>query len=505
MSDLADGLEAMHEAEPGYRKAVAYSDGPVHEIFVSRRIRRLLRDKGISFQTLLGDVVIDAVANKLKVTTVTADDDERTKLLAEVDEANNMAQVRPAVMRRALQLGDSYLMAWPVLDENGDPVEGKVRVSVHDARTMRVIYDEDEPEKPKFAIQRWQIKTTLGKRIRVDLHYDDHIEHLISKAATAEKASDFVPYAYDGRDAEEDNPYGFSVFHFHGIGLPGEYGTPEHKTFYGCQDKLIKLTASHMAGVDFHTLPQRVALREAGAALSASPDELDEDEFISSPGDGQRTDTVDGDPVSSLSSEPGSIWDLIGYKDVKQLDPADPDVILKPRAEYLREGAVATSTPLHLFDRTGQIPSGESLKTANEPLDTKSGYRKTAFDATWRAFYAFVLTILGHEDAVVSLAWAPIESTDETTKLSQAKQKQDLGVPIEQVLTEVGYKLADVETWMADGDGGLPQKVALLLQLGQALAALATASAAGLVDVGTVQTIIGQVMGALDDKSPAPA
>jgi hypothetical protein len=69
-NDLGDALEAICDAEPGYGKAVAYSDGPVTEVFASRRIRRLLRDKGVSFQTLLGNVVIDSVANKLKITSI---------------------------------------------------------------------------------------------------------------------------------------------------------------------------------------------------------------------------------------------------------------------------------------------------------------------------------------------------------------------------------------------------------------------------------------------------
>lgn len=504
-SDLDDALEAMRGAEDGYDTAKAYSDGPVEEVFTSRRVRRLLHNQGISFETLMGDVVIDAVADKLTIEAITSDTEARTQLIADVDEANNMALVRPAVMRRALQLGDSYLSAWPVLDAAGGPVPGKVLVSVHSPKAMRVLYDEDEPGTPRVAIQKWTVKTPLGaKRTRVDLLYDNRIEHFISKGARSSRAGDFVPYEAEDRDAVEDNPYGFPVFHFHGTGLPGEYGTPEHKCFYGTQNKLLKLEISHMAGVDFNTLPQRLGLRDAGRPGPSPVDDLDEDEFLASP-DGQRTSSTTGDRKSKLSSEPGSFWDLEGYRDVKQLEPTTAAVFLDPRAAYLREGSVVSKTPLHLFDRTGQIPSGESLKTANEPLDNKSGRRKTAFDPTWRAFYAFVLKILGHDDAPVTLAWAPIESTDETTKLAQAKQKQEIGVPVDQSLTELGYKPDDVKRWMDDGDGGLPQRIALLAQLGDAVGDFASAVAAGLMDQATVQQVvaklIGDVTGPDDDGS----
>jgi hypothetical protein len=503
-SDLGYALEAMNCADPGYCKAKAYSEGPVEEVFTSRRVRRLLRDTGVSFQTLLGDVVIDAVANKLRIEAITSDTDARTKLIADVDEAANMAQVRPAVMRRALQLGDAYLSAWPVLGDDGKPVDGKVRVSVYGPREMRVLYDDDEPEKPRLAIQRWTTKTPLGeKRVRVDLIYVDKIQHFITQGERSSKAGDFVPFAAEGRDAEEPNPYGqLPVFHFHGTGLPGEYGTPEHACFYGTQNKLLKLEISHMAGVDFSTLPQRIALRDAGRAGVSSVADIDEDDFAASPS-GTRTDKPNGDLKAKLSSEPGSVWDLEGYKDVKQLDPSDPKVFLDPRTAYLREGSVASSTPLHLFDRTGQIPSGESLKTANDPLDAKAGSRRTSFDGTFRGFYRFILKLLGQDDAPVTLAWAPIESTDESTKLEHAKQKQELGVPVDQSLTEVGYKQADVTRWIDEGDGGLPARVQLLQGLGQAVRDLSTAVASGVLDKDTVDAVIAKLIGDVADDRAA--
>ncbi|MEV8615683.1 phage portal protein [Amycolatopsis sp. NPDC051373] len=498
-TDLGVALDAMAAAAPGYQKAVAYSEGPVHEVFASRRMRRLLFDKRVNFQALLGDVIIDAVANKLKITAITSDSDDRTALIAKVDEDNSMALVRPAVMRRALQQGDSYLSAWPVLDDNGDPVPGKVCISVHDARTARIIYDDENPTQPKFGIQRWK----FGKRVRVDLCYEDRIEHYLSSVdgSKAMRPTDFEPYAADGRDAVEANPYGqIPLHHFHGTGLPGEYGEPEHKSFYGTQDTLLKLKIGHMSSVDYHALPQRWALREAGSDTAESAD-LDPDDFATVPEAQFPRNRID--KPSTLSSEPGSIWDLMGIKQVGEFPPADPKAFLDPREAYLREGALVSSTPLYMFDRTGQIPSGESLKTANAPLDDKAGARKTSFDGTWRGFYSFVLKLLGEDDAPVTLAWAPIESTDETTKLSQAKQKQELGVPVGHSLVEAGYKAADVEDWLDSGDGGLPQKVELLAQLGSAVRDLSTAVAAGVLDKSTVDAIVSQLIGDLSDDHAA--
>ncbi|MEC3974745.1 hypothetical protein [Amycolatopsis sp. H20-H5] len=494
-------LDAMAAAAPGYQKAVAYSEGPVHEVFASRRMRRLLFDKRVTFQALLGDVVIDAVANKLKLTAITSDTDVRTAMIASVDADNEMGLIRPAVMRRALQQGDSYLSAWPVLDDNGDPVSGKVSVSVHDARTARILYDDEHPTVPRLGVQRW----AFGKRVRVDLLYRDRIEHFISRTdgGPATRITDFIPYSADGRDAVEVNPFGqIPMAHFHGTGLPGEYGTPEHKSFYGTQDTLLKLKIGHMSSVDYHALPQRYALREAGSNTAEAAD-LDPDDFVSTPLAQKPRNRSDA--PSTLSSEPGSIWDLMGVKSVGEFPPADPKAFLDPAAAYLKEGALASSTPLHLFDRTGQIPSGESLKTANEPLDTKAEARKNSFSSTWSRFYGFVMLLLGEEGAPVTLAWAPIESTDDTTKLAQATAKQAAGVPVDQSLTELGYSAADVAQWMAEGDGGLPQRVELLGQLGNAVASFSTAVAAGILDQSVVQQVVTKVIGDIDDQASGPA
>ncbi|AXB47303.1 phage portal protein [Amycolatopsis albispora] len=499
MSDLDDALNAMKKARPGYDKAKAYSEGPVSETFVSPKLRRLLRAKGNSFITLLGDVVIDGVADKLEITAITGQDDAQTQAVAAVDEANNMALTRPETNRRALQFGDAYLSAWPALDEDGNEVAGQVKVSVWDPRTCRVLYDPENPGVPKLAIFRWEV----GKRVRVDLAYADRIEHYISKSdgGRASSANDFVPYTEDGREAEEPNPYGeVPVFHFHGTGLPGEYGTPEHRPFYGTQDKLIKLTVGHMAGVDFNSAPQRVALRELGSNSSEAA-ELDEDDFAISP-DGERTTTKSGeDDLSTLTSGPGTLWDLSGVKDVKEFSTGDPAAFLDPATHYLREGALASKTPLHLFDRTGQIPSGESLKTANEPLDKKTNKRLLSLDGTWRQFYRFVLKLLGHEDATVSISWAPVESTDDTTKLAQAAQRRDVGVPPAQYLRELGYRGEDVDEWLKTGEGDLAARVELLARLGDAVSSMATAVAAGVLDESVVAATVAKVIGDIDGGS----
>jgi hypothetical protein len=486
VSDLGDALCAMQDAKPGYVKAQAYAHGPINEVFASRKLKRLLQNNGVTFQTVLGGVVIGAVADKLKVLSVTTDNDDATEALAKVDKANLMSLVRPQVIRKTLELGDAYLVAWPKLDENGEVVPGEVTISYNDPRTVRVLYDPDNPMVKRLMIKRWAV----DGHVRVDLVYDDRIEHYITKQKNGRSFDerDFEPYVPEGAaGSEEPNPHGIPAFHFT-TAIPGEYGEPEHKLFFGTQDKLNKLTVSHMGGVDYYSIPQRYATLEPGVDTSEAA-AMDEDEFIVS-ADGKGTRHVDGEGNAQLSGSPGSLWLQKGIKSYGQFDTAPPANFLEPEVHYLNEGAVATATPPYLFNPSADFPSGKALKTANAPLDAKAGQRQESIDCTFVEFYTYVLKLLGFDGVTVSLSWAPVETTDEDEKLDNAAKKQGLGVPVAQTLHELDYEDTEVEKWMADGEGLLPQKVLLLQGLADVVQKLTPAMSTGAIDPALVNGIL---------------
>lgn len=502
MSDLVDALDAMTWARPGYIKAAAYAHGPINEVFASRRLKRLLRNHEVTFQTVLGGVVINAVADKLKITNVATDNDTANVDLEEQEKRNKMALLRPYVMKKALEFGDAYLLAWPELDDNGAET-GNLTISYNDPRTVRILYDADNPTEKRLLIKRWG---TSDKRVRVDLIYPDKIRHYRSKQPNgrASKANDFEEFTPDGATGpEEDNPYGIPAFHFTTT-MPGEYGEPEHKLFYGTQDKLNKLTVSHMGGVDYYSIPQRAAILEAGADTSEAA-QMDEDEFIVSP-DGARTDHVDGEGRANITGEPGSLWMQKGIKSYHQFDVADPDAFLKPEVQYLQEGAIATSTPPHMFTaKSTDFPTGKALRTANAPLDNKADARQASFDATWEEFYLFVLKLLGYEGVSVTITWDPVQTVDEDEKLANAAKKQEIGVPADQTLREVGYDPGDVDRWMIDGNGLLPQRISQFAELATALRDITAPVAAGVIDQATVQALVAKLFEDVSNDNPDAA
>lgn len=501
MSDLDDAIQGLDAACPGYDKAEQYADGPIKEVFVSRKIKRILAYSGINFQEVLGCVIVDAVADALKITAVLGDSEPATEAITALDTGNAMQLVRRQVNQLTTKLGDYYLKAWRQQD-------GSMQVVMVDPRCARVFYGQDDPMTPSYGIHRWDI---AGGQIRIDLFYTDRVESYISKVSLAARAgraakrvlgkaitgADFEPYTVPGNDSNEvEHDFGRPpLFHF-STDLPGEYGSPEHKPFYGTQDILLKLALSHVTNIDFLTLPQRWAILAEGTDTTEAED-VDDAEFAFRDDPSQRVRQREA--TANVKSEPGSLWLQRGIKQFGQFEPAAASGFIEPAEFHLKIGATACRTPLHYFDGLGGgLPSGESLKVAMEPLVTKRGERRDTLDHHWRTFYLAVLKVLGLPEATVDIRWCPVESTSEAATWSVAKQKQDAGVPADQTLVETGYDKEVVDGWREAKESGLPERIVLLGQVGDFLASAATAVAGGSATPEQIGAILTALVGPVD-------
>lgn len=489
--DLTAALTELREACPGYDKAQQYADGPIEEVFVSPKLRRIMKDSGINFQEVLGDVVIDAVANRLKIVTVLSEDENVSAAITVLDKAAKLALLRPEVNRNTLKFGDYYLWSWQRPD-------GSLQVVPVDPRNARLFYEPDDPMTPRYGIRRW---ITADKHVRVDLAYADRLDSYISAKAdpNAKAAGDFAPYVVEGNESNSvRHPFGRPpLFHF-STTMPGEYGTPEHAAFYATQDILLKLALGHMAAVDFTAIPQRYAILIAGRNTADLEDQdaavwHDQHDALDP---AQRTRSREA--TANFKAQPGGLWSSDVVKEFGQFEPADPAGFLDPAEFHLKIGAAATSTPLHLFDQQGQVPSGESLKVAMEPLLAKAGARLAVLDDGWITWYVAVLAVLGFAGASVDIRWAPVEPTSESETWTVAGQKQANGVPVDVTLTEAGYDAETVESWAQERTSGLPERLVMLGQVGDFLASAATAVAGGAITQERVDAILTTIVGPLD-------
>lgn len=505
--DVATALKEMAAACPGYNKAEQYVTAKVPELFASQRLRRAMLRSGINFQLNLAKVVVESVVDRLEIASITSDDQAGPDdLIQQVMETNKFDLQGTNVMRKGCSFGDSYVIVWPKENATSPYQPEDIAIWYQDPRTVRVFYADDNPLEVEFAAKKWK----ENGRIRLDLYYPDRIESYISKRGTAgTQAKEFEPTTGTNRDdsdadADDDNPahvtpHDFGrvpVFHFKTTA--DQYGEPEHRDFYSITDIIHKLATGHMGGVDYQSFPQRYALIDPDSDSSEAARE-DEGLYSFEMQQAGTTENYGGEARSQFKADPGSVWMADGVKAFGQFDVADSKNFTDPMEFYVRLGATITNTPLHYFDPSGDAPSGESLRTAEAPFVKKVKNRKLSFGDTWRDVFTFVLQLLGHEQAKVVVHWAPSESNDDESTWTIAAAKQAAGVPREQTLKEAGYTPNQVEEWEQAGESGLPQKVALMEQVGMAVASFATGVAAGVITPEQVNSIITSLLGDIAD------
>ncbi|MER7814537.1 phage portal protein [Streptomyces sp. NPDC096153] len=497
--DLMRGIEGLNDARPGYDKAHRYYTGDVREVFASARLQRALASRDVDFRLNFAKTPVNAVATRLKITAVTSPDEQQNQALAELWKTNQLGLEAPDLHRKTCELGDGYLFVLPIEDDKGKTTG--VEMYYNSPLTVRAFYREDRPREVDFIIKRWSERGYL----RAEVLYDDHTERWTTKRnSSGTSPADWEPWLAD-TDSDEEAPdpeswhvphsweKGHPVFHFR---TDRPYGTPEHYGAYGAQNAVTKLTTTHMGTVDYQGAPQRYALTEAANTDTSDlePGDWDDDDWPTEP-EGP-TDTGDD---SSLKAGPGEMWLLRGFKGVGQFDPADPRCFLDPADWYIRSLAHITDTPAHLFDITGDTPSGESLRRKEGPLVDKVRDRQKLFGAAWVEAFRFALRLLGFKDPVVDVQWAPAATVEDQEGWQTVGEKIRNGVPRRQALMETGYREEQVDAWLSGvDDAELQRRVEILAAFADSAQKLGAAAALQVISTEQATALLDGAMSDLE-------
>lgn len=413
MADINNALALLVDRTPHYERAEAYYDGTEQEKFLNKRWNRILRSEGLDFKFNFTRTVVDTVLNRLEIANIQSMTESANAVIKQTWEQNDMLLDQNEIHKRALVYGDCYAIVWP--DMNGNTA-----IDYNSPESTIIIYDEENPRVKKYAIKVWESTSPLGlKTIKLNAYYPDRIE----KYETVGSTEMVVLSASSNFTLVEvvENPWGVvPVFHFR---TEKQYGRPEHIDAYGPQDAINKLIATHMYTVDYQGAPQRYALSSGGNSAEY-------EDF--------QDDSSKRDNFGTLQNGPGQLWYLNGVNAVGQFPPADHKAFTEPAKEYVRAMASLTSTPLHYFEKTGNVPSGEALRTAEAPLMKKVNDRQQSFGSAWRDLFRFVLQIEGISEDV-AVRWKHVESIDSLDQWEVAIKKSLVGMPIEQILLEIGY------------------------------------------------------------------
>ena len=410
MSDIKNAFDAITAKTEEYHRADAYYDGTNKEVFANQRWFRMFRYEGSDFRFNFSKTVVDSVLNRLEVAQVQTTSPSADAYINRIWEQTDLKIDINEIHRKALIYGDCYAIVWPDMN-------GQLAIDYNSPLHTTIVYDEENPRIKSYAAKMWQITQSDKKIIRLNMYYTDRIEKYESMGDL-----EIITHAPDFVLTEViPNPWGeIPVFHFR---TNKPFGRPEHADAYGPQDAINKLISTHMYTVDYQGAPQRYALSNGGNAS----------EFE----DFSEDDTA-RENLGSLQNGPGQLWYLQGVSAVGQFAAADPDTFTKPVIEFVNAMAAITSTPTHYFAKGSYIPSGEALRVSEAPLTKKVLNRQLAFGSTWRDLFKFMIRVEGIQ-ADIEIIWKSAETVDSVDSWDIAVRKKSVGMPLEQILLELGY------------------------------------------------------------------
>jgi len=553
IGDIIDGLKRLNAKRDLCVRADEMYDGDVGMQYASEAVARMLERQGVEHieDFNYAHIPVDAVANRLKITSVVAgpDEDDAEETAADADtrteteKSTSDAKVKQANkaiarLRKENELdaeekrlhhdvskhGDCYVLVWPGTSAKGEPT---VDIRVNSAHNVIMVYDEEDQLKPAYVLKSWRVKLDEQESVRANLYYPDRIERWATVAGgNPDREDDWFPWsevpdvdeedledlaadeftdAIDdeaGREAGEtdppgrddlgdwtiNNPYGrVPWWHFRNN---RPEGVPEHRNAYGPQTIINKIVYALAGDVDFQSLPQKYLL--------VDPMQDDPLQNLINPDhpDDDEDDPENTGGTSGLRSEPGEIWRLYG-KSVGQFEPGDPARLIALLDRCVRSMGELTETAQWRFFRdSGDLPSGEAARELNADETMKIGDRQARYDPQWEGVYEFALELLGIEGVTVDVRWAPIVMVNDVAGWQVVNAKIGAGVPPQVALEESGYPREQVAEWLKDANGAdLGRRIALLNQIGTAVQTIGAGIALGAVSKTQAQAVIAGVLG----------
>jgi len=323
-----------------------------------------------------------------------------------------------------LRSGDAFVIVWP--DAQGVP-----RLYPQAANLCAVTYDDDAPGTIVKAAKLWH--DAVRELWRLTLYYPDRIEKYAYAAKTADfpaGASAFQPYAVAGEAWPLANPWGrVPMFHFANNAPTGQLGRSELGDVIPLQDGLNKSVTDMLVAMEFVALPQRWV-----TGLEVDIDE------------------TTGRPQAPFVPGADRVWN-VAAPDARfgQFPQAQLGQFVEVQEAFRIEIARVSQTPMHhLMPTTGVFPSGEAMKTAEQPLLAKVKDRQLAWGNVWEDAMQFALTLTGVTVDGLTCNWQDPAPRNERELVETLLLKKQLGVSDNQLLREAGYTEEQIATFATE-------------------------------------------------------
>lgn len=436
-------LEALSESEAALTRQIIaarkYHMGE-QNVKLTDRLKQYLGEDfgGFEFRLNIVQSVIKTVTEKLSVIGFDSKDTKAIEWAKELWEANNLDAVQDDIYEAALRDGAHYVIVdWPAdsLYPRWLPQQQYTAVEAGgDGLGCKIVYPQGDPNlAPTVAMKYWT-EWIDGQYVqRRTLYYPDRVE----KYARTGGGGDWAKYQDEGDEgwpiAWTDSsglPLGIAVIPFYNKGLSQE-----------AADAIPLQDATNKVMVDLMSTEDQTAYRVL-VALGFIPTS-----------DGLE---LKSDGSNALQIQPGVVVGTTKSKaeaDFKSIEPASLHPIMDMLQQLVTWIAVVTDTPVTRFISTKLIASDETLKEQEEPLIAKVENRQKLFGEAISKAMALSVKLAQiyatenkpPEGVKIKPIWKSAQSLME--RLEELKLKKDLGVPQEQLWTELGYDQSKIVVW----------------------------------------------------------
>lgn len=412
---------AFAQAQDDYEEFENYYVGDHNLAFATDRWEDTFGEEFEEFADNWCQVVVDALADRMHVTGWdTQDDQELIDATEEIWDFNNLETEELDLYTSTLTKGDGFLIVWPNPD-----TDGEVDIFFNDALNCNVVYDPENKRVVARAAKHWE--DTDGQH-HLRLYFPNRTEQYIVPTQTNQALlsgfqvpDDNLPSGWQREGADIPNPYNVvPVIHFRNKRTNSTHGLSEIKSVIPIQNAINKLLMDLMVGSEFGSFRQKYM---TGAGH---------------PPEGWKA----GTGRVWASTDPNARFGEFGQIDLEPITRAVESLI----------GHVAkiTQTPMHYLRPSGDMPSGEALKTAEAGLIKKAENRSKSWGASWRQAMNLALWMkTGKEPTVpVKPIWDRFEIRHDLEQAQTAQVKALLGVPIEVLWKEhFGATDEQIEQW----------------------------------------------------------
>lgn len=406
-----------------YSTYASYLDGIQPLSFASVKFRSAFGQLFEAFAYNRCSSVVDAHADRLRVTGFGADDPTIAQAAQDLWDANRMDVREGQVEVDQLALGDAYVIA------EVHPVRGDVQYWAQDPRMVRVHYGDDAPGALDLGTKVWYDDE---RYCHLNLYFRDRIEKYIS----SNRAPSGVPASAASfrlvEIAGETNPVPLAVtdtvpiFHFANNGRTNAYGVSELRPILPLQDAINKTLMDMLVAMEFAAFPQRVLI----GVEADDPDSIEK----------LARFQAGIDRILTLFAADAKLGEFSAVNIAQYLSVAE-----------FWDTAISrvSKVPVHYLGMNGTFASGRALRIAETPFTAKIEDKQRSAGQAWSDVQTYGLRLQGKDVApgAIRVNWASAAPLSDEDKLDIAVEKQGIGFPFEAILRESGYEpkqIADI-------------------------------------------------------------